>query len=284
MADLLHVFLFEHVAVRGALVQLDQSWRTIRSLRTYPAPVERLLGESIVAAALLASTIKTTSGTLLLQMQGDGPLTLLVAECSNDFGLRCTARWSDGIEAAPLSQLVGQGRCAITLGNADGSPRYQGIVPLEAATLAAALEGYMARSEQLDTRIELCADANTAAGMLLQRIPDRPDADEDGWNRVIHLGATVTAMELSTLPAPALLRRLFPEDDVRLFSGRTLRFACKCTPERVRTMLTSLGQAEVASIIAERGEVEVVCDYCNQRYAFGASECDRLFPGNTARD
>lgn len=284
MADQLHVFLFEQVAVRGALVQLDQTWRSIRALRAYPEPVERLLGESVVAAALLASTIKTTSGSLLLQMQGEGPLTLLVAECSNDYGLRCTARWTGDVSAAPLAQLVGNGRCAITLGNADGRTRYQGIVALDAATLAAALEGYMARSEQLDTRIMLFAEPDAAAGMILQRIPDRRDADPDDWNRVVHLGGTVSLIELRNLPAPALLRRLFPQDDVRLFSGRALRFACTCTPERVRTMLTTLGRAEVEQILAERGEVEVFCEFCNQRYAYGAQECARLFAADPTLD
>jgi len=277
VADQLHVFLFEHHAVRGALVQLDAAWKTIRSFRAYPAVVETLLGESIVAAALLASTMKQTSGTLLLQIQGDGPLRLLVAECSRDYGLRCTARWDDAIGPAPLDALIGNGRCAITLGGTDGRTRYQGIVPLEQPDLASALEGYMAQSEQLDTRIALYADREHAAGLLLQRVPDRRDPDPDAWNRIVHLGLTVTRGELAALSAPTLLRRLFPEDDVRLYSGQALRFACSCSAERVRTMLRALGRAEVESIIAERGEVEVICEFCNQRYGFDADACGRLF-------
>jgi len=280
MADRLHVFLFEHVAVRGAVVQLDTAWKTIRSLRDHPAPVEALLGEGIVAAALLASTIKSSTGTLLLQMQGDGQLKLLVAECSSDYGLRCTARWDERIAPATLATLIGNGRCAITLGDADGRTRYQGIVPLEQATLSSALESYMAQSEQLETRIALFADREHATGMILQRVPDRRDPDPDAWNRVAHLGLTVTHAELATLSAPTLLRRLFPEDDVRLYSGKPLRFACTCSADRVRNMLLTLGRAEVEGIIAERGEVEVTCEFCNQRYALDAAACDQLFAGD----
>lgn len=273
--DRLHGFVFEHIAVRGAMVQLDATWRFIRSLRAYPAVVEGLLGEGVVASALLASTIKRTSGRLLLQMQGDGPLGLLLAECSSDYGLRCTARFDADIQPGPLPALLGQGHCAITLG--DGTQRYQGIVPLEGATLASALEGYMARSEQLETRMLLFADAAFAGGLLLQRIPERHEGDPDAWNRVVHLGSTLTADELRSLPAPMLLRRLFPQDDVRLFDGRMLRFACTCSPERVRGMLTSLGAAEVEQVLAEQGRIEVTCEFCGQRYEFGPAACRAWF-------
>ncbi len=286
MSDQLHVFLFEQIGVRGALVQLDEAWREIRRLREYPAPLERLLGESVVASALLASTIKSSSGTLLLQIQGQGPISLLVAECSNDFGLRCTAHWDGALAVAPLSDLFGDGRCAITLGGSDGRTLYQGIVPLESATLAAALENYMDRSEQLDTRLWLFTSKEGASGLLLQRVPPQRDADSDAFNRVVHLGATATADELCKLSAPALLRRLFPEDDVRLFGGRALRFSCTCTRARVQTMLETLGQREVEQVLTDQGQVEVTCEFCNRSYAFTPVECRQLFavdhPGPSA--
>ena len=277
MSDLLHVFVFERVAVRGALVQLDATWRFIRSLRPYPRGVETLLGESIVASALLASTLKSDSGNLLLQMQGDGPLSLLVAECSSDFGLRCTARFSGAIESGPLTRYVGNGRCAITVGASGGARRYQGVVPLDQPTLSGVLESYMARSEQLETRFVLYAEPDASSGLLLQRIPERTDTEPDDWNRVVQLGSTVSAVELRTLPAPTLLRRLFPEDDVRLFGGRPLRFECSCSDERVVGMLKTLGREEVEQILADRGEVQVTCEFCGQRYAFGAEACRALF-------
>ncbi|MCC7079090.1 MAG: Hsp33 family molecular chaperone HslO [Burkholderiales bacterium] len=276
MSDSLHAFVFEGVAARGAIVQLDAAWRSLRTLRAYPAAVESLLGEGLVAAALLASTLKRTHGSLLLQMQGDGPLQLLVAECSSDFGLRGTARWSDPIERAPLNALIGAGRCVITLGGASGA-RYQGVVPLESGTLSQALEAYMRRSEQLDTRMALHADADAAAGLLLQRIPDRTDADPDAWNRVQLLAGTASTGELHALPAPMLLRRLFPQDDMRLFEGRALRFACSCSAQRVRDTLIGLGRNEVEEVLAERGSVEITCEFCGQTYALSAEQCRALF-------
>jgi len=275
--DLLHGFIFEHIAVRGAIVQLDDTWRYIRSLRSHPVAVERLLGESIVAAALLASTLKNEASNLLLQMQGDGPLRLLVAECTSDLGLRCTARFSEGIEPGPLTELLRNGRCAITVGDTEQARRYQGVVPLDRATLSGALEAYMERSEQLDTRVLLFADAGAASGLLLQRIPGRSDEDADGWNRIVHMGATVSADELRSLSAAMVLRRLFPEDDIRMFDGRPVRYHCSCSQERVAGMLTSLGREEVKEMLAEQGCIDVTCEFCGRGYAFAPDEARRLF-------
>jgi len=277
MSDHLHVFIFEHFAVRGALVQLDGVWQFTRSLRVHPPAVESLLGQGMVASALLASTLKSGSENVLLQMQGDGPLSLLVAECTSELGLRCTARYTDGNIDGSLIELVRNGRCAITVSSASTARRYQGVVPLDQPTLTGVLESYMARSEQLDTRMVLHADNMAAAGLLLQRIPGREDADADAWNRISLLGATVKAEELCGLAAPTILRRLFPHDDVRLFGGRTLRFQCSCSPQRVAGMLRSLGQNEVNDIISEQGKVEVTCEFCGQKYVFSPEECARLF-------
>lgn len=278
MRDLLHVFVFENIAVRGAIVQLGESWRFIRSLRSYPPVLESLLGESIVAAALLSSTLKSTSANLLLQIQSEGPLRLLVAECTSDLGLRCTARYGDEVDAAaPLTELARKGRCAITMGTSEQTHRYQGVVPLDQPTLAGALESYMARSEQLETRLVLFADPEAASGLLLQRIPGRSDADDDGWNRVVHLGSTVSADELRSLTAAMILRRLFAEDDVRIFAGRPLRYRCSCSRERVAGMLRSLGPQEVEATLAAQGRIDVTCEFCGLAYVFGASEARQLF-------
>ena len=280
MSDQLHVFLFERFAARGALVQLSDSWCAIKRLREYPQILERLLGESVVAAALLASTLKRSTGSLIMQIQGQGPVKLLVAECASDFALRCTARWEGVVSPAPLGELFGNGHCAITVGGGGDRPVYQGIVPLENATLTGALERYMDRSEQLETRIWLFAGPANAGGLLLQRVPQSQDADDDeNFNRAVHFGATVTAAEIYALSAPALLRRLFPEDDVRLFSGRALRFRCSCTRDRVRNMLLMLGKTEVEQVIADQGKVAVTCEFCNQTYAFDPEECRAWFAG-----
>ncbi len=276
MNDLLHAFVFEHVPARGAIVQLQPAWRFVRTLRAYPPVVESLLGEALVAAALLASTLKRTHASLLLQMQGDGALKLLLAECTSDYGLRGTARWTEPIASAALSTLLGNGRCVITLG-ASGTARYQGIVPLEAPTLALALEDYMRRSEQLETRIVLHASADAAVGLLVQRIPGRTESDPDDWNRITHLAGTASAQELRELPVPSLLRRLFPRDDLRLFDGRALRFACSCSEQRVTSMLVGLGRREVEEVLEERGRMEVSCEFCGRSYVFSAQQCRALF-------
>lgn len=275
--DLLHTFVFEHIAVRGSIVQLDATWQYIRSLRSVPVVVEALLGEAIVAGALLSSTLKHESSHLLLQMQGDGPLRLLVAECTADLGVRCTARFDDDIRDGPLADLVRNGRCALTMGANDQSRRYQGVVPLDSPTLAGALEGYMERSEQLDTRLFLFADAQAASGLLLQRIPGRTDADADGWNRVVQMGATVSADELRSLGASMVLLRLFAEDDVRLFDGRPVQYRCSCSRERVAGMLVSLGREEVEAVLSEQGRVEVTCEFCGRRYEFLPDDARRIF-------
>jgi molecular chaperone Hsp33 len=281
MSDLLHTFLFEHIAVRGAIAQLESTWETMRSLRHYPPVVESLLGESAVAAALLASTLKRERGSLSIQMQGDGDLSLLLAECGNDYGLRATARWREEIVPAPLERLLGSGHCAITLRTqGEAAASYQGIVPLEGSSLAEALQAYMERSEQLETRLFLHASPRACGGLVLQRIPGGTDRDPDDWNRLQHLAQTLAPDELRDCSVLALLRRLFAEDDVRLFSGRALSFSCSCSLQRVHGMLAALGEAEVESVLSEQGKMEVRCEFCGRLYTLSSQECRQLFPGS----
>lgn len=279
MHDRLHTFLFEHAPVRGALAQLGPAWTTVRGLRTYPPVLERLLGEAMAAAALLATTVKFP-GSLLMQMQGSGPLTLLAAECTHDLRMRAVARWRADLpdQAAPHA-LLGDGRCALTLKGDDGRPVYQGVVPVEGETLAQVLEHHLAGSEQIETRLLLTAGTHHAAGLLLQRTPDRAEPDPDAWRRLALLGATATARELAELAPTELLRRLFPEDDVRLYAGRPLAFGCSCSAERVEAMLRMLGRDEVGAVLVERGVVEITCEFCNRRYALDAQACAALFTG-----
>jgi molecular chaperone Hsp33 len=278
MSDLLHAFLFEQLPVRGAIVQLETVWQTMRGLRSYPDALQSLLAQSAVAAALLASTLKRSHGSLTIQMQGDADVSLLLAECSNDYGLRATARWREGIAPAPLERMLGNGRCVITLrAQGDAGPSYQGIVPLQGSSLAQALEGYMEHSEQLATRLFLHAQPNACGGLLLQRIPGAADRDPDDWNRLQYLAATLTAQELHECSAAALLRRLFVHDDVRLFSGRALTFECSCSAQRVHGMLRALGKAEVEAVLAEQGKMEVRCEFCGRLYALSQQECHDIF-------
>jgi molecular chaperone Hsp33 len=303
--DELHKFLFEGLPVRGMLVRLGPSWREVQARHAqqgaYPLPVGHLLGEMAAAATLMQANIKF-DGALVLQVFGDGPVKVAVAEAQPDLSFRCAAKVVGEVAAdARLAAMVnvhGKGRCAITLDPKDkssGAQPYQGIValhgddgaPLQA--IAEVLEHYMLQSEQLDTRLLLAADANVAAGLLIQRLPaegegnlERARREDDiglneAFNRIAHLAFTLSRGELLELDADTLLRRLFWEEDVRRFAPLAPRFACSCSRERVRGMLRGLGREEVQGIVAERGEVEIGCDFCGAQYRFDAVDVGAMF-------
>jgi len=262
--------------VRGEIVHLEATWRAVLERHDYPPAVRALLGEMMAAAALLTATLKF-GGTLIMQIQGSGPVKLLVVECTSDHYMRATAKWSQVPARGDLVALVGDGKFAITLDPGQGRAGYQGVVALEGSTVAAALEQYMLRSEQIETRLWLAALDACAAGLLLQRLPDGSGTDIDAWPRATLLAASLTPQELAAHAAPELLRRLYSAEDIRVFKPRPVAFRCTCSRERVTSMLHMLGRAEVESIVAERGEVEVNCEFCNQRYRFDGGEAAALF-------
>ncbi|MBB6094405.1 molecular chaperone Hsp33 [Povalibacter uvarum] len=299
--DCLHRFLFEHYPVRGHIVHLDAAWRALLEHRDYPPSIRKVLGEAVAAAVLLSATLKF-EGTLSLQVQGQGPMHLLLAQCSNELGVRAVARYRDlprEMEAAAdLSTLSGAGRLTVTLENDDLSQRYQGIVPIEGNGLAESLQGYFLNSEQLPTRLWLHADENGVSAMLLQRLSDdsvasrsggkveseaRPDFD-DAWNRLQLLADTLKPEELRKLSDREILRRLFVEDDVRIFESSPVFFRCRCSRERVVGMLRGVGAEEIRSVLAERGSVEVRCDFCNRAYQFDPVDVEQIFAAPHAPD
>ena len=310
----LRKFIFEGLPVRGMLVRLTDSWQEILKRRQaaggYPVEVMHMLGEMTAAAALMQSTIKF-NGALILQIFGDGPVKLAVAEVQPDLSLRATATVTGTITpGASLSQLVNVnnlGRCAITLDPKDkfpGQQPYQGVVPLfgdqheKLENLSEVLEHYMLQSEQLDTRLILAADGQVAAGLLIQRLPvkgqgnlegqiDR-EANEDqigvneDYKRIAMLAATLKREELLTLDAETILRRLFWEEKVLQFEPAMPTFACSCSRVRVSNMLRSLGTGEIEDIIAERGKVNVGCEFCGAQYDFDPVDAAQIFtsPGS----
>ncbi len=310
----LHKFLFEGLPVRGMLVRLDEGWQELLQRRAtpWPAEVATLVGQMCAAGVLLQSNIKF-EGALVLQIQGDGPVPLAVAEVQPSLRFRATASVTGEVAAgAGLAQLVnplGRGRCAITLDPAERQPGqqpYQGVVALcdddgrPLPTLAAVIAHYMRQSEQLDTRLVLAADARVAAGLLIQRLPVEGAANlgagsaadvesAEHFNRIAHLASTLSDEELLTLDAHTLLRRLFWQEDVRHFDPLTPSFACRCSRERVRGMLRGLGRRESEELIAERGAVEVGCEFCGLQYRFDAVDVGEMFtpsanqpPGSSA--
>jgi molecular chaperone Hsp33 len=290
--DTLHRFLFERYPIRGHLVHLDAAWRALIEHRHYPDTIRQTLGEAVVASLLLAATIKF-EGVLSLQLQGDGPVHLLLAQCTSGLGVRGLARHRDSNvpDSFRIRDLIGAGNLTVTLESDDGSQRYQGIVPIEGDRLADSLQAYFQNSEQLPTRLWLHADAQGASGMLLQKLPGTSSvsaadaaAIEDAWRRVQFIGDTLTPEELRTLEDAEILHRLFNEDDLRLFEPSPVYFRCRCSRERVAGMLQGLGEAETRSVIAERGKVEVHCDFCNRAYVFDAVDVAQLFKSTVAAD
>jgi molecular chaperone Hsp33 len=300
----LHKFLFEGLPVRGMLVRLTDSWQEVlrrrQALGAHPLPVRRLLGEMAAAGVLMQANIKF-NGALVLQIFGDGPVKLAVAEVQPELTFRATAKVvgsvADDAQLEAMVNLGGHGRCAITLDPKErlpGQQPYQGVVPLHGdhreplQQVSQVLEHYMLQSEQLDTRLVLAADDEVAAGLLIQRMPVEGEANlgrrneddiglSEAFNRIAMLAATLTRDELLTLAPAKILHRLFWEETLRLFEPAQPRFACTCSRERVRNMLRGLGRDESDGLIAERGEVEVGCEFCGQQYRFDAVDVGEMF-------
>ncbi|HPE58770.1 MAG TPA: Hsp33 family molecular chaperone HslO [Thiolinea sp.] len=281
--DSLHRFLLDQLDIRGEWVHLDEVWQQLQSRADYPPPVCEVLGQALAAVVLLSATVKHR-GSLILQIRGDGPVHLLVVQATPEGTVRGLARWSRVPEQQDLAGIFGQGHIAITMEAASADQeRYQGIIALEGGNLAQALEGYFARSEQLPTRLHLFSDAQVAAGVLLQRLPGtRPPAagpvalDED-WQRCSLLLETLSEQELRELDAASLVFRLFHEDEPRLFEGRSVRFHCGCSLQKVSDMVRSLGEDEAQSILTEQGMIEVTCEFCNCQYRLDPVDVAGLF-------
>ena len=291
MTDLLKKYLFEDHSVRAQAVKLGESWRTGLAHQSFPPCVQKLLGELTAAAVLLATNIKF-DGSLVLQLQGDGPISLIVVECTSDLSIRATASMREGL-AVPrdgnLQSLLnsqGQGRFIVVLDpqrkNADMQP-YQGVVPLEGDSVAQVLEHYMRTSEQLDTRLWLSASSDHAAGLLLQRMPGQGGSlpsvgtAHDTWERAIALAGTLESEELLQLDTDTVIHRLFWEETLLSFDPQEVRWHCPCTRERVANMLRMLGRDEIEDILSQRDRIDVSCNFCGKPYKFDAIDCARLF-------
>ena len=307
-----HKFLFDGLPVRGTLVRLTDSWQEILLRRgansttgAYPVPVSQMLGELTAAAVLMQSSIKF-NGSLTLQIAGDGPVKLAVAEVQPDLSLRSTATVMGEVNAdSSLSKMINvnnKGRCAVTLDPKDkfpGQQPYQGVVPLfddyrqPIEKLSSVIEHYMLQSEQLDTTMVLAANDKVAAGLLIQRIPmqgegnlagsmvSKRNEDEIGlnehYNRLAVFAASLKQEELLTLDANEILHRLYWEEAVIRYEPLSAKFACTCSRERVSNMIFSLGKIEVEDILAERGDVEVSCEFCGQQQRFDPVDAAQIF-------
>lgn len=285
--DQMQRFLFDYTDIRGEIVSLGDSYSEVLANNSYAPTVQALLGEFIAAVSLLSSTLKF-EGRLTLQARGDGPVPLIVAECSHHKDLRAVASPSDDVEwdsfaGKGIRELIGQGMLCIIIEPTKGQ-RYQGVVPLGADSLAECLEHYFEQSEQLPTRLWFAADVELqrASGLLLQALPKQinssPEDNQNSWETVIALADTVKDEEMLKLPHEELLYRLFNEETVRIFDPVAIRFQCSCSFDRSAQALVSLGHAEVKQMLEELGTIEIDCQFCNQEYHFSDKDIAELFP------
>ncbi|WP_108469041.1 Hsp33 family molecular chaperone HslO [Polynucleobacter difficilis] len=307
------VFVCDGAPVRGEIVSINTAWQSVQERRDDPPVIRQILGDFVAAATLLSASLKF-DGTLMIQAQSKGPISLLVVECSSNLTMRATVKLSvEPTEIDPNATLAdlldasNTGRLVITLDPSDrqpGQPPYQGIVALQqdqngiavpVTNAAEAIMLYMRHSEQLETRIWLASNEKVVGGLLLQRLPNSgghvhldPQTAAEGWSRIQALGETITTDELLELSPETTLRRLFlnesSEAGVRAFPTRPVQFACRCSRLKVADVLRMLGEEEVNSILAEQGAVETGCEFCGKAYRFDAVDCIQVFKTDLLTD
>jgi molecular chaperone Hsp33 len=279
--DYVQRFLFEDLEIRGRLVCLTFAWRRMLEGRDYPPEIAALLGHTTALGVLLGANQKERS-RVTLQVQGGGPVSLLVADCHPGLKIRGMAQYGRTAAGSERS-LLGDGRLAVTLEDGASGQLYQSLVPLEGETLAEIFEHYLAQSEQAQASLYLHADGEALCGLLLEKLPGAEQRDADGWNRITHLARTLSLAETVDVQPYDLLTRLFPEELLRVFRLHAVQYHCPYDVENVNRMLRGLGRQEVESILAEQGEVVIRNEMCNHEYRFGREEIESLFGAGGAR-
>jgi molecular chaperone Hsp33 len=291
-------FTLENLDIRGQVVRLGDAWQSLMQGRDYPDDVTQYFGELACVAVMVGTGMKHP-GRVTLQIQGarnEAHLTtsaapsrraakLAVVDCTHTLGLRGMAASGGGVSSAAendaptrgFSEWVSGGTLALTVSNTESGQMYQSIVPISGLSVAECFEHYFDQSEQLPTHLWLAATREGAGALMLQKLPKADERDVDGWARMEMLASSVTNEELIDAPVDILLKRLFAEEDVRLYEPRDVTSDCKRDEAKVIAMLRSLGRAELESTIAEYGEVIVKDDMCNQEYRFGPQEIAALF-------
>jgi len=286
--DILQRFLFDGTDVRGEITTLSSSYRDIIDLHNYPQTVSKLFGEFLVAASLISASLKQ-AGIVTVQATGDGPVSTIMAECSQGQKLRGIVRgdWdsfdnSSVSSSNNLSKLMGLGTLAITI-EPDQGERYQGIVKMEAADLSGCLEHYFDQSAQLLTKIKISVDQSVASGLLIQQMPITQDFEQakDDWQHLCTLMDTLKSNEQLELSHNDQLYRLFHEDNVRLFESQPVSFFCSCSLERTESALVSLGEDELLETCKEHGLVLITCQFCDQQYRFTENDIKAMFNTKT---
>lgn len=285
LTDYSRRFTLDNLDIRGQVVRLTAAWQGLINARNYPPYVTGYLGEMACVSVLVGAGLKH-AGRAMLQIQGGAAAKLAVVDCTHKLGIRGMASFAASAGTPSFAEWVAGARVALTVSQADSSQMYQSIVPVSGITVAECFEHYFDQSEQLPTHLWLAANGEGAGALLLQKLPKADEKDGDGWARVERLAASVTTGELIGLDAEVLLTRLFHEDDVRLYEPTLVHSACKRDEEKVKTMLRSLGRAELDATLAELGEIIVKDDMCNEEYRFDNAAVNALFevlPDNGAQ-
>ena len=275
--DYVQRFLFENLDIRGRLVCLTEAWQRMLDGRDYPQHIATLLGHTTALNVLLGANQKG-AGRVTLQVQGSGPVKLLVADCTAELRIRGMAHYEKR-QIMPDNErnLLGDGRLCVTLEDVKSGQMYQSLVPLEGETLEQIFEHYLSQSEQLSAFLRLYADGGALCGLLLEKLPDAERRDPDGWSRVTHLASTLTLDETRDAQPYDLLTRVFPEELMRVFRLYSVEYRCPYDEDKVKEMLRGLGRKEVDAILAEQGEVLIRNEMCNHEYRFDARDIERLF-------
>jgi len=273
--DYVQRFLFEQLDVRGRLVCLSSAWQSMTEARGYPLQIADLLGQTTALGVLLGANQKD-GGRVTLQVRGNGPVSLLVVDCTAELKIRGMAQFAPGASGS-ARDLLGDGRFALTLDDGKSEQLYQSIVPLQGETLSDTFAHYLEQSEQVQAYLLLLADDEAACGLLLEKLPKADERDADGWDRVRHLAATLALAETRAAQPYDLLTKLFPEELLRVYKLHPVEYHCPYDEDKVKNMLRSLGRAEVESILAEKGEVSIRNEMCNHEYRFDAQAVAAMF-------
>jgi molecular chaperone Hsp33 len=308
VGDLLQPFRLGRQRLRGQHVRLGETAHTILCQTDYPPEVATLLGELLALTVVLGGSLKY-DGIFTAQAKGDGPVRTLVADLTSEGALRGYASFDraaieaegEGPARDPVPKLLGAGHLAFTVDQGPDTDRYQGIVELEGASLSACAHTYFRQSEQIATVIKLAAapvgGAWRAGALMLQRVPGEGGVETDGqaqdagagldwaaddpeedWRRAVILMSSVSDAELldPALASERLLYRLFHAEGVRLTRPRALRFACRCSRERIESVLRSLPRGEVEALKID-GLVVVTCQFCHRSESFDKAALDALY-------
>ncbi len=277
--DLFQSFIFEHANIRGYLVNLTHTYQTIIAQHAYPSIIQRYLGEALVSCVFLSAGIKF-NGNMSLQFQGNHHLPLLVAQCDNNLNLRATANFDIDATAIELEQAFNQGVLSLIV-NHDAHPTpYRSMMPIHSNSIAQSITNFFQQSEQLVSQVWLATSDATAAGLILQRMPEKDAPQEEAWHCACTMAQTLTQAELLTLDNATLLHRLFHETDVRVFPSRTIQFKCRCNLDKMKSALYALGEAQAKQHISMHKTIEITCDFCRQNYYFDAVDVMALFHPN----